>query len=471
MTVSESDWSFAEFEGAVGEALRILDRYVEMSRAGEDPVVLLPPVAEIFGKSELERFIENGTMDAAASSSFLEKYLGHSTRMHHPGYMAHQVAVPDFPAALGDLVHGVIHNPMAIYEMGPSAAAVELAVLNWMLTKVGWGDGGTGVLTHGGSLANLTALLAARAAAAPDAWEHGSDGRLVVLAPPTSHYSISRAVSIMGLGSKAVVPIDVDQNEVILPDRLPGVLKSVREDGKKVVAVVANGCATGTGLHDPLEELGAICREENIWLHVDGAHGASALVSEKERHLLSGVELADSMTWDAHKMLRTSGLCTAVLFRDPHALDRAFSQKASYIFYDDETPGVDLIHRTVECTKAALGMKVFLNLAWRGEKGIARYVEDMYSLTRRIYEIIHSRAGFSCPYIPESNIICFRYEGDDALLLSVRARLLDEGRFHITSTEIFETRYLRLTVISPQTTEKTVEDLLDAIERIASDLS
>ena len=130
-----------------------------------------------------------------------------------------------------------------------------------------------------------------------------------------------------------------------------------------------------------------------------------------------------------------------------------------------------MIHRTVECTKAELGLKVFMNLAWRGEKGVARYVEDMYSLTRRIYKIIHSRAGFSCPYIPESNIICFRYEGDDVLQLSVRERLLEEGRFHISSTEIHEQRYLRLTVISPQTTEKTVEDLLDAIERIASDLS
>ena len=122
-----TDWSFAEFEGAVTEALRILDGYVERSRSGEETVVLLPPVAEIFGKSELERFIENGSMDIAGFAAFLEKYLGHSTRMHHPGYMAHQVAVPDFPAALGDLVHGVIHNPMAIYEMGPAAAAVERA--------------------------------------------------------------------------------------------------------------------------------------------------------------------------------------------------------------------------------------------------------------------------------------------------------------------------------------------------------
>jgi L-2,4-diaminobutyrate decarboxylase len=268
----------------------------------------------------------------------------------------------------------------------------------------------------------------------------------------------------MGLGARSVFSVEVDKNEVIDPRGLFATLKQVRDDGKKIVALVANACATGTGLHDPLEELGKICREEGVWLHVDGAHGASALVSEKERHLLAGVELADSMTWDAHKMLRTSGLCTAVLCRDRHSLDRAFSQDASYLFYDSEGPGVDLIHRTIECTKAALGLKVFLNLAWRGEKGIARYVEEQYELTRRIYRNIQARPGFSCPYEPESNIICFRYEGDDAFQVFIRERLLQEGRFHITSTEIHGRRFLRLTVISPQTTEKTVEDLLDAIE-------
>ena len=465
-----TDWAFREFEEAVLAALRILDGYLERSRGGEEPVVRLPPVEDIFGDSEFDRLIENGSMDVVGFASFLEKYLAHSTHMHHPGYMAHQVAVPDFPAALGDLVHGVIHNPMAIYEMGPSAVAVELAVINWMLTKVGWRETGAGVLTHGGSLANLTALLAARAAVAPEVWVAGANGGLVILAPPSCHYSIRRAASIMGLGAEAVLPVDVGENEVILPDRVPGVVKRTRDEGRRIVALVANACATGTGLHDPLEELGQLCGEEGIWLHVDGAHGASALVSEKERRHLRGVEHADSMTWDAHKMLRTSGLCTAVLCRDRGSIDHTFSQDASYIFYDSDGPGLDLIHRTVECTKAGLGLKVFLNLAWRGEKGIARYIDEQYSLTRRIHRIIEARNGFACPYVPESNIICFRYDGDDSLQISIRNRLLEEGRFHVTSTEIHGRRYLRLTVICPQTTEDTVESLLNAVERIANGL-
>jgi L-2,4-diaminobutyrate decarboxylase len=422
----------------------------------------------------LKRWIREGSMDVKSFERFLRIYLADSTRMYHPGYLAHQVATPDHPAALADFVHGVINNPMAIYEMGPSAAAVERVVVDWMLDKVGWleddGRKGCGVLTHGGSLANLTALLAARAASSPSAWDRGMDGDLAILAPSSTHYSIRRVASIIGIGGDNVYPIDVDMREVVIADRLPAALERARDEGKRVVAVAANACATSTGLHDPLEEMGSFAREEGLWLHVDGAHGASALLSDRERQLLRGVELADSLSWDAHKMMRTSALCTAVLFRDPRSLDRAFQQDASYIFYGEEGPGVDFIRHTIECTKSSLGLKIFLNLAWRGEKGVAGYIEKQYDLTRRLYDRIRKRRGFECPYVPEANILCFRFEGSNDFQVALRERLLEEGRFYITSTEIHGKRHLRLTVMSPETTEATVEELLDSIERIAGEL-
>jgi L-2,4-diaminobutyrate decarboxylase len=272
------------------------------------------------------------------------------------------------------------------------------------------------------------------------------------------------------LGAKAVYSIDVDDKDVIRPDALPDSLQRAKKAGKRVVALVASACATGTGLHDPLEEISAFCREEALWMHVDGAHGVSALLSAKERKHLRGIEHADSLTWDAHKMLRTSSLCTAVLFRDAGAFERAFQQEASYLFYGEGGKGIDLIHRTVECTKAPLGLKVFLNLAWRGEQGMARYVEEQYELTHRLYQCIRNRSGFECPFVPESNILCFRYgtESTDSLQVSIRERLLEEGRFHISSAEVNSKRYLRLVVMSPQTTEETIEEMLDAIERVAA---
>jgi L-2,4-diaminobutyrate decarboxylase len=325
------------------------------------------------------------------------------------------------------------------------------------------------VLTHGGSLANLTAMLAARARAVPSAWAEGVPGDLAVLAPASAHYSVARSVAIAGLGQAAFVPIETDELERIRPERLGEALERAHEAGRRPIAVVADACATGTGLFDDLTEIGTFCREHELWLHVDGAHGASALLSPRHRHLLRGIELADSVVWDAHKMLRTSSLCAAVLVRHGPDLPNAFQQQASYLFYAGENP--DIIDRAVECTKAPLGVKLFMNLAWRGENGLGDYVAEQYDKALRFHEIISARRGFKCPYRPESNILCFRYGEDSERQLAIRERLIETGEFHLSSVELGGRRHLRIVVMSPSTDEATIERLLDAIERTDRELA
>ena len=230
------------------------------------------------------------------------------------------------------------------------------------------------------------------------------------------------------------------------------------------MCVVASACATGSGLHDPLRAIGEICRESNVWLHVDAAHGASALLSPKYRGLLDGLELADSTIWDAHKMLRTSGLSTAVLFRCARKMMSAMQQEANYIMYGNSMGGVDLIHRTVECTKAPMATKVLLNLAFRGESGVASYVQDRYDFAREAYQLLHSRAGFECPFPPESNILCFRFGTDDAQQISIREGLLKKGLFHLSSAVVAGKRYLRMSIMNPHTHADTIQQLILAIE-------
>jgi L-2,4-diaminobutyrate decarboxylase len=199
---------------------------------------------------------------------------------------------------------------------------------------------------------------------------------------------------------------------------------------------------------------------------VDGAHGASALLSPRHRHLLAGIEQADSVVWDAHKMLRTSSLCASVLVRRARDLPGAFQQEASYLFYEvDASP--DIIDRAIECTKAPLGVKLFLNLAWRGEAGLGEYVADTYDRAQRFHDVIAARPGFGCPYRPESNILCFRYGTDSAQQLEIRERLIQSGEFHLSSVELGGRRHLRIVVMSPSTDEAAIERLLDAIERVA----
>lgn len=453
-----------------------LDRYLDDAANRTAPVIRQVPMRDMVQSLELERWIAKGGLGReAALTDFMRVYLGASTRLQHPGYMAHQVAVPHPLGALASLIDGLTNNAMAIYEMGPAAASVEFAVLNWMLGKVGWNLApypdaaseteihGGGVLTHGGSLANLTALAAARARLCPKAWRYGAPGNLAVIASPGCHYSIARAAGVMGIGQNAVLHAPADDMGRMDVRGLDTLIAALRRQGKKILAVVATACSTAVGAFDPLRAIAEICRARDVWLHVDGAHGASALVSGRHRGLLDGVELADSLTWDAHKMLRAPTLCAALLVRDSRYMDGAFSEDASYLFHEKDQPGFDFIHRTVECTKAALGLKAFFALASEGESGLAAYIDRQAQLAKDAARYLSQVPDMEVAMEPIFNIVCFRVAGDDARQLEVRRRLLEAGRHYISSTEFRNRRWLRLALMNPATELDDIKALAEEI--------
>ncbi len=278
----------------------------------------------------------------------------------------------------------------------------------------------------------------------------------------------------MGLGKDAIVSVAVDDLRVMKPEALLPTYQNVKATGKRVMAVVANACTTATGLYDPLDEIGAFCEEHNLWYHVDGAHGASALLSDTNKELLKGIERADSVIWDAHKMMRTSALCAAVLFKDQQAMESSFQQKGSYLFHEKEEVGFDLMPYTVECTKAAIGTKLFWVLAAEGEKGIASYIDKTHQNTRLFHKIFDKHPDFNCPYFPESNILCFQYTKfgtDNAFQLAIRNQLVTRGDFYITSTEFNGVRYLRISVMNDLTEEKHINRLIDEIIEVATTIN
>ncbi len=455
-----------------------LDQHLTHARDGTGPVLSQRPLAVIIGDLDLDGLARRGGLEGVALQQFMERYLETVIDLHHPGYMGHQVAVPHHAGGLGALIDGILNNPMAIYEMGPGAAAIEYFVVNWLLEKIGWipaplqpgsatdGIFGGGVLTHGGSLANLTALNAARRAVRPDVWEQGDRGDLAVMVSDSNHYSIERAVGIMGLGTNHLYPVPTDARGAIDPLALAGTLGRIRDDGRTPMALVANACSTAVGIYDPLRPIGEFCREEGVWLHVDGAHGASALLSSELRHLLDGVELADSLTWDAHKMMRTPSVCAALLVRDYRTIDAAFSQEASYLFHDKDQPGFDFLHRAVECTKSALGLRFFLVLAALGEQGLACYVERQYRMAAEAYQILQGLNFVEVPVVPEANILCFRVPGPDDLQLELRRRILAAEDFYITSTQFRGKRYLRAVFMNPETYLEDFRRLMTQIRQL-----
>lgn len=436
---------------------------LESTRARRGKVLVQNPIEEILRDLRFEEVVAEGKADLAALA---RTFLANSNHLRHPRYLGHQVAVPMLPSVLADLLAAVTNNGMAVYEMGPAASAVERGVIRWMLRKLGWEEG-DGVLTHGGSLGNLTALLSARSRMLPGCWEQGMPQGFVILASEVAHYSVERAAAILGLGRSNVVRVPVDGALRIHVGALRKLYEEQLGLGREVLAVVANAGATANGAVDPLRQIGEFCWSEGVWLHVDGAHGASALLSPRYRSLLDGLELADSVTWDTHKLMGTSALACGTLFRDKASLAGTFAQEAGYLYGAGDRPGEDLSRKSFECTKAPLGLKLFFNLAAVGEAGLAEHVDRLFDQARRFGELLARRPGFESFGSPQTNIVLFRYGRDSARQDRIRERLVLDGDFYISRATVRRESWLRLVIQNPFTEESDISALADRIEQLA----
>jgi len=320
-----------------------------------------------------------------------------------------------------------------------------------------------GVLTSGGSLGNLTALLAARAARLAPGEEPA------ILVGEQAHYSIGRAARAMGLGDAGVVLVPSDARFRLRCPALPEALAEARRRGRTPFAVVGSACSTATGAFDPLEGLADFAAEHGLHLHVDGAHGAALALSPRYRPRLAGIERADSVVWDAHKMLRVPSLCTAVLFRDPRVSAGAFEQQASYLFRAENQ--WDLAQRTFECTKRMMSLPLYAVLAGRGEEALTAFVESRVELAARFAALVQESPDLELAVEPECNIVCFRPRGLGAAAVdAIRARIVASGAFYVVATTLTVAgtpqRFLRVSLMHPET---TLDDLVALLATVRAE--
>jgi len=447
-------------DNLLNDIANLLEGFIKKSERGEGRVTNLKP-----GKELLDHFKLKEITTKDEFISLIEEYLDHSTNIHHPQYIGHQVAKPHIGSSIADMIHGVVNNSSAVYDMGQAGNLIENQVIHWLCSKVGWDDKSFGVLTAGGSMANLTSMLAARSHAQEDVWVEGNDDSLVALVPDISHYCVARTLSIMGLGSKKIIHLETDSLGKIKVEKMQTLIEELKEKGLKPFVIVANACSTSAGTHDDLESIGSIANENDIWFHVDAAHGGSALLSDKYKHLLQGVDKADSVVWDTHKMMSTSSLCGAALFKDSKNMQKVFHQKASYLNDGEAFDTFKFFPYTLECTKPVYGLKVYLMYALIGEAGFAHHIDSLYGNARDFFEMISEQEDFECPIKPESNIIIFKYlnNKDQKFLYD---SVLGNGNFHITFTEFENEEWLRLTVMNPLTKRKHIEALFEEIRTL-----
>lgn len=448
----------------------LLSNYLTASLSGEGKVLQWKPpaLADMQWQMPLP---QSATLSPA---QLLEKLrddiLPAGLAIHHPRNLGHQVATPLPLAALCDLVAALTNQAMAVYEAGPAATLIERQVIRWLAELIGW-EHADGVLTSGGAQANLTALLAARQQSAGwNVWKEGvaCGPPLYILASEHAHYSVSRAAGIMGLGVDAVIKVVADDQGRMSMAALAEVYQKTAASGARILAVVATAGCTPTGSIDPLAEIGAYCQKHRLWLHVDGAHGASALLSAEHRGALRGIELADSVVWDGHKLLYMPAPVSAVLFKNPIQSYAAFAQEASYLFQgqSNEEEAYNVSYRTLECTKRMMGLKLWAAFSLYGANGLGDLVDRVYATARILAGKLSAAPDFDLLMPPQTNIVCFRYRSGNQSEL--RNKLVESGAFNLTQVNLHGKTWLRATVMNPFTMEDDLNALLDSLRMKAN---
>ncbi|HET8633501.1 MAG TPA: pyridoxal-dependent decarboxylase [Gemmatimonadales bacterium] len=400
-------------------------------------------------------------------------------RLSHPMYLGHQVSAP-LPAAIwSEQLVSVLNNSLAVQEMSPSGTAVETRIIRWMCELAGLPAGAGGTFTSGGTEATFTALLAARAACRPEAWQRGVGANPpVIVCGEHAHYAVTRAAGELGIGMDQVVAVS-SRGFRMDADGLERVLERLNAEGREVMAVVATAGSTATGSFDDLDRIGHLCGRLGIWLHVDGAHGASALLSPRRHGMVAGIRHASSIAWDPHKMLLMPLSCGMLLVRDEARLAQAFAQRAPYLFHErsgdrswDQGP------RSFACSRRFDALKLWVALKRYGADGIGALYDHLCDLTARLAARLRETDGFEVLHEPECNILCFRWVGGssarrlggsvapanlNAMNRMLRERYNASGEGWITTTTLDGMQVLRVTIMNPRTTPAHLERLVSGL--------
>jgi aromatic-L-amino-acid/L-tryptophan decarboxylase len=373
----------------------------------------------------------------------------------HPRFFARVPGPSSFGAVLGEWLATGFNAMAASWAGGSGPTAVELVVVDWLRSLVGMPQGTEGVLTSGGSIANIVGLVAARHATGPG----------VAYLSDQTHASIRRGLVAMGLAPDDLRVLETDERYRMPVGSLADQIAKDRRSGRHPAVVIATAGTTNSGAVDPLSELADLCRAEELWFHVDGAYGAPAALCDKGRALLTGIERADSLVLDPHKWLFQPYDVGSLLVRRPGALEEAFQMTPEYLA--DVTARhaeVDLRDRSLELSRRARAIKVWLTLRTYGVGKIRGAIERGIELAEHAERVLRADQRWEIVTPAQLGIVTFARAGAGHEAPSdAAARVTQEGFAALTSTTLHGRSVLRLCTINPRTTEADIESTIERL--------
>jgi aromatic-L-amino-acid decarboxylase len=463
------DLSAEELRRFAHEAVDWMVSY--LTSFGDRPIQPSEPPARVFSLLR-EPLPEEGSPPSVVLREFVERIVPFATDLQHSGNFGYIPNSTGIVGIVADLLASTLNQNVSLVRGGASAAAVEAEVVRWLQSLLGFPESGGGVLASGGSLANLMGLALSRAKA-------GNGNDRVFYVSEETHSSIDRGLRFLGVPPDALRHLPTDDAFHLSPSVLRDAIDRDRARGLSPAAVVATAGTIGSGAVDPIEDLAAVCREEGLWLHVDGAYGALAAAAPSGAFLREGLASADSLSLDPHKWLFVPIDTSCLLVRDVASMRRFFTVIPEYLKVsaaEQEVP--QPMESTIELSRRFRSLRLWMVLKAYGAKAVRERIEEHLALARTLASWIEADPEFELAAPVETSTVAFRYvpakelgpEDLDRLNESMLESLNREPGLFLSRNRLRGRFTLRACITSLRTTEEDVRRLWSACRKASAEL-
>ncbi|MBA0189192.1 pyridoxal phosphate-dependent decarboxylase family protein [Pectobacterium odoriferum] len=444
-------------------------------------------VAELRERITLD-FNPQGLGNQAAIERAIEYFLKDSLSVHHPQCVAHLHCPSLVVSQAAEVLINATNQSMDSWDQSPSATIIEMKLIEWLRTQVGYQSGDAGVFTSGGTQSNLMGLMLARDAFfARQGHSIQQDGlvgnlkKIKVFCSENAHFSVQKNMALLGLGYQCVTLVKTDRFARMDLNDLAEKMALAKANGEQILAIVATAGTTDAGAIDPLRAIATLAAEHQIWVHVDAAWGGALLLSEKYRDYLDGIELVDSITLDFHKQFFQTISCGAFLLKEARHYELMRYQAAYLNSEFDEAQGVpNLVSKSLQTTRRFDALKLWMGLEALGQQQYAAIIDHGVTLAQQVAQYVDEHASLELVMQPQLASVLFRFRpqqlatADDATIALLNQRigdaLLESGRANVGVTEFNGVTYLKLTLLNPTVNLDDVKVLLDLVESTAQPL-
>lgn len=456
----------------ISELSDYLNYYIKLNAEMREKPVYSEPAPEIIRKYAEMKIPTEGRDPKEVGKELAEEVLSQSMNLQHPRFLSF-VASAVSPYSVAGSVLTDIFNPNACgFEIAPVSSVIEENLVRWMGSLAGFDAGKCGgVFTSGGSLSNLTGMIAAREKMLPGRYDLAD---AVAFCSDQGHSSIRKGMRMMGLRDDQIVIVETDEEYKIRTDALELAIKTELDAGRKPFLIVGSMGTTNTGSIDPLDRLADIAEKYGLWLHVDGAYGGSVLLSPIYKNLLKGLERADSFSWDLHKWSLQDYSCGSVIVKDKQNLLNAFSEHPEYladIMNADHNDGWDL---GIEMSRPARYIKFWYTLQCMGTDLMADLIDYAFYNAKTAEKHFKDMKGWEIVSKPMCGAINVRYQPSgvtdkeaDKLNAEISDAIVKDGYAFIVTTVLKGKRVLRLCFINGNTETSDVINTVEKLDVIA----